>query len=100
MAAGRGGVSGLTWSQVERAVTDPRMFTLSGIDTGLGWPPGTAVGILTGAEPPPPGSGRPIEAGSPSAPPDQVEIAERLARLEAKVDAILALVAAASRGAQ
>lgn len=86
-AAARGGISTLTWSQVELAKTKPRDFTLAGVERGLGWPPGTAAGIMTGAKPPPPGSAPPPPTNQPlageAAPPAYADLAAEVAGIQA-----------------
>lgn len=95
--AERGGPPTITLVAVEKGEKVPRAFTLTALDRGLGWPPGTAQGILGGAEPPPPGSGEPAEPAPDSEAnpaPELAAVLERLARLEGKVDAIIAMLAA------
>jgi len=91
--AERGGTSALTVMNAEKG-QPLRPFTLAALDRGLGWAPGTAAGILAGAKPPAPGSGTPAQDNTPAPASDTAGISERLARLEGKVDALIAMVAA------
>ena len=91
--AARGGTSALTVMNAEKG-QPLRPFTLVALDRGLGWPPGTAAGILAGTKPPQPGSGTPGQPNAPVPTSDGTGISERLARLEGKLDALIAMVAA------
>ena len=89
----------------ERGRVAPRPFTCARLDAGLGWPPGTAAAVLAGTAEPPSPDTPPAAADSPTrvpqlAGPDLAGTAERLIRIEAKLDALLALVAADRRGSQ
>jgi transcriptional regulator with XRE-family HTH domain len=86
-AAARGGTSPQTWKNVEAGQRPPRDFTLAKVDLALRWPTGTAHDILGGGKPPAPGSWQPVE---PAAEPENVVAI--LARIEAKIDALFALV--------
>jgi hypothetical protein len=94
--AERGGLSVLTVIAAEKGEKVPRAFTLDALDRGLGWPPGMAKAVLNGAEPPAPGSGQPAAPPSEGVPAasDLAAVLERLARLEGKVDAVIAMLAA------
>jgi len=91
--AERGGTSALTVMNAEKA-QPLRPFTLAALDRGLGWPPGTAAGILAGAKPPHPGSGTPAQDNTPAPASDTAGFSERLARVEGKLDALIAMLAA------
>jgi len=92
--AQRGGTSALTVMNAEKG-QPLRPFTLAALDRGLGWAPGTAAGILAGTKPPAPGSGTLRQATPMPAPAsDTAGISERLARVEGKLDALIAMVAA------
>lgn len=97
-AATRGGISTLTWSQVELAKTKPRDFTLAGIERGLGWPPGTAAGVMAGAEPPPPGtSPGPTSLPSGFVDDETVDLAAEVAAVRAESAATHALLLRVAR---
>jgi len=91
----RAGMSPLTVIAVEKGEVEPRSLTLNRLDRGLGWELGTASSILAGkGVAPPPGSGHPVALVSGSEP--ETDLAKRLTRIEAKLDALLALVAGRS----
>lgn len=103
--AAAGGLGLPTVVGVERGRTAPRAFTCARLDAGLAWPPGTAAAVLAGtADPPPPDT--PSATVNTATPVPQMAdgelggIYERLVRIEAKLDALLALVAADRRGPQ
>ncbi|MFC0080579.1 helix-turn-helix domain-containing protein [Aciditerrimonas ferrireducens] len=101
--AERGGLGLPTVVGVERGTTAPRAFTCTRLDAGLGWPPGTAAAVLAGTGDPPPADSPLAAPDSPTrvpqlSTPDLTGIYERLARLEGKLDALLALVAGDRRG--
>lgn len=91
--ADRAGVAPLTVLYAEKG-RPAKLRTLLAIERALGWEDGTAEAVLAGASPPEPGTSR------PPAPREAAEggLAERLARIEAKLDAILTLIAGGARG--
>jgi len=89
----RAGISPLTVIAVEKGEVEPRSLTLNRLDRGLGWELGTASSILANeGVAPPPGSGRPVASASEPEP-DLADLVKRVTRIEAKLDALLALVA-------
>jgi len=90
---------------VERGRTPPRAFTCARLDAGLAWPPGTAAAVLAGTSGPPPPDTPSATVNTATSPTqaaggDLGGIYERLARLEGKVDALIALTAGERRGPQ
>jgi transcriptional regulator with XRE-family HTH domain len=81
-------VSTNTLRAIERGRTEPRPAVIARIELAVGWPPGTIDKVLAGEdeEPPPPGS-------SPAA-----NDADRIERLEQKVDHLTELLMAALSG--
>jgi len=96
--AQRAGISPLTVIAAEKGEVEPRPLTLNRLDRGLGWELGTASSILamTGVAPPPGSVRSPAPVPEHNAEP--TELLERLARIEAKIDALLALAVGRSRG--
>jgi len=81
-----GHISATSLIDVERARHIPGASTLRGLDRGLGWPIGTAEAIMAGGPIPEPTEKPRLDRA------DNPDITATLARIEAKTDALIALV--------